>query len=140
MKVTVVYWSGTGNTKKMAELIQSGANEAGAEAILKEVNSASPSDLENCDVMALGCPSMGAEVLEEYEFEPFVAAIEDRVKGKKLALFGSYGWGDGEWMRDWDRRMLAAGADLITESLIVNEFPSGNDAEQCVAFGKAIAG
>ena len=136
MQINIIYWSGTGNTEAMAKLIQEGAESAGATVALKNVSSASPDDI-NCDVLVLGCPSMGAEVLEESEFEPFIVSIEGLISGKKLALFGSYGWGDGQWMREWDERMKAAGAELVAESLIVNEAPEG---QECVDFGTKIAG
>ena len=135
MQIKVIYWSGTGNTEAMANLIKEGAEGAGATVILKNVSEASASDV-NCDVLALGCPSMGDEVLEEGEFEPFIASIEGSIGGKKIALFGSYGWGDGGWMRDWNERMKNAGAELVVESLIVNEAPSG---QECKDFGAAIA-
>ena len=137
-KINIVYWSGTGNTLEMARLIHEGAAGAGASVVTTEVSKADESVLD-ADVLALGCPSMGSEVLEEDEFEPFMASIEGRVAGKKLALFGSYGWGDGQWMRDWSERMKSAGALLVAESLIVNEAPDGEKADQCRAFGKAIA-
>jgi flavodoxin short chain len=139
MKINIIYWSGTGNTEAMAQLIKAGAEGKGADVTLKTVSNAVGADLD-CDVLALGCPSMGAEVLEEDEFEPFITSIEGKVAGKTVALFGSYGWGDGEWMRDWDARMKAAGAGLAAESLIVNEAPEGDDADRCTAFGAAIAG
>ncbi|MDR0336605.1 MAG: flavodoxin [Planctomycetaceae bacterium] len=139
MKISVVYWSGTGNTETMAKLIQEGAASTGAEVTLKEVANASVADVTEADVAFLGCPSMGDETLEEGEFEPFISSIEDKINGKKLALFGSYGWGDGQWMRDWTERMKKAGAVLVAESLIVNESPNGNDAEQCKTFGKSVA-
>jgi flavodoxin short chain len=138
MKINIIYWSGTGNTGAMAELIKEGAQQAGAEVAVKDVSAAADADLE-CDVLCLGCPSMGAEVLEESEFEPYIASIEGKVIGKTLALFGSYGWGDGEWMRDWTDRMKAAGATLKAESLIVNEAPEGASAEECKTFGTLIA-
>jgi flavodoxin short chain len=135
MQINIVYWSGTGNTEAMAKFIQEGAESAGAYVTVKEVSQADISVLD-ADVLALGCPSMGEEELEETEFEPFVASIEGSVEGKKLALFGSYGWGDGQWMRDWSERMEKAGAELIVESLIVNEAPEG---DECKSFGSAIA-
>jgi flavodoxin short chain len=139
MKINIIYWSGTGNTEAMAKLIKEGADGKGASTTLKTVSDASDADLD-CDVLALGCPSMGVEVLEETVFEPFIASIEGKVSGKALALFGSYGWGDGEWMNDWDVRMKNAGAKLVTESLIVNEAPEGEDIERCKVFGGIIAG
>lgn len=138
MKINLVYWSGTGNTEVMANLIKEGAEGAGATVEMKGVSEAGIDDL-NCDVLALGCPSMGDEVLEETEFEPFIESIEGDVTGKKLALFGSYGWGDGQWMREWDKRMKDAGAVLTAGSLIVNETPEGGSEEECRAFGAAIA-
>ena len=139
MQIHIIYWSGTGNTKAMAELIQNGAQSAGAEVTVTEVSAVDISTALDADVIALGCPAMGPEVLEESVFEPFIAAIEDSINGKKLALFGSYGWGDGEWMRDWTARMENAGAILVAESLIVNEAPQGDSADQCTEFGMAIA-
>jgi flavodoxin short chain len=138
MKINIVYWSGTGNTEAMANLIREGAEGAGADVSVINVANADASALD-ADVLALGCPSMGAEVLEESEFEPYIVSIEGQVSGKKVALFGSYGWGDGEWMRDFTERMKNAGATLAAESLIVNEAPAGESAEQCKAFGAAIA-
>ena len=137
MKINIIFWSGTGNTESMAALIKEGAEGAGAEVVSKTVDAASDADLD-CDLLALGCPSMGDEVLEETEFEPWIASIEGKVPGKKLALFGSYGWGDGEWMRNWESRMKAAGATLAAESLTVNETPEGDEAERCKAFGAAL--
>jgi flavodoxin short chain len=139
MKLSVIYWSGTGNTEAMANLIAEGAKTSGAEVDIKTVSEADFSDVESADAAVLGCPSMGAEVLEEGEFEPFIASIEGKIKGKMIALFGSYGWGDGEWMRNWEDRMKAAGAVLVTDSLIVNEAPAGGDIEKCKAFGAAVA-
>lgn len=138
MKINIIYWSATGNTEAMAELIKRGADEAGADVTLKMVSSATMDDL-NCDVLALGCPSMGDEVLEEDEFEPFISQIEDSLPDKKLALFGSYGWGDGQWMRDWAQRMSDAGAILAIEPLIVNEAPDADAEAECLEFGRAIA-
>ena len=138
-KVAVIFWSGTGNTEAMAKYIQEGAKAAGHEVSLKEVAQASAADVTDADIAVLGCPSMGDEVLEESEFEPFVESIESRVSGKKLALFGSYDWGDGLWMRNWTERMQKAGATLVAESLIVNNTPEGEDIERCKAFGKSLS-
>lgn len=137
-KIAIVYWSGTGNTKAMAELIQEGAQGEGAEVRLLDVSDADASVLD-ADILALGCPSMGAEVLEESEFEPYIESIEGKVGGKKLALFGSYDWGDGEWMRDWTARMENAGAILVVDSLIVNNTPEGAAVQECKDFGAAMA-
>lgn len=139
MKANIIYWSGTGNTQKMAELIAKGFTDAGGEAMLKEVSDAFINDVENCDVLVLGCSSMGDEVLEEDSFEPYIVSIQGSVYGKKMALFGSYGWGDGQWMRDFTERMQAAGAELVVESLIVNEYPEGSDVDLCRSFLKELA-
>lgn len=139
-KIYVVYWSGTGNTKVMAECIKEGIDAAGKEAVLQTVSEASIDELKSASVFALGCSSQGAEVLEEAEMEPFVADLEAHCGGKKIALFGSYGWGDGEWMRNWVERMEAAGAQIIGgEGLIANESPDDDAQDACRAFGKQIA-
>ena len=141
MSVSVVYWSGTGNTQAMAEAVAEGIREGGAEAILLEVGNADAAALAGENAFALGCPSMGAEQLEESEMEPFVEALEPLVSGKRILLFGSYGWGDGEWMRDWAERMKNAGAALIREEgLIANEAPDDEALEECRAAGKELAG
>ena len=132
----VIYWSGTGNTKAMAESIVQGMQEAGATVDLLEV-SAAPADLSAYDKLAFGCPSMGAETLEDASFDPYFTSVEGQLSGKKVALFGSYGWGDGEWMRNWVARANAAGAQLLDEGLICQDAP---DAETCAAQGKKFAG
>lgn len=138
-EIMVIYWSGGGNTKMMADAICKGVEEAGKKYILKEVGSATVEDASNYSHIALGCPSMGAEVLEEMEMEPFVDRIQDLVKGKKMLLFGSYGWGDGEWMRDWEDRMRSYGADLIADGFIINETPDQSGIDECFEFGKQLA-
>lgn len=138
MKVTIVYWSGTGNTEIMSENIEIGASAAGADVERKPVSSAGEGDVDACDVLALGCPSMGEEILEEDEFEPFFSKIEGRLSGKKVALFGSYDWGDGQWMRDWVERAKKAGAEVVTEGLTVNLTPEGDDIQRCKDFGVSL--
>ena len=141
MSVSVVYWSGTGNTQAMAEAVAEGIRDGGAEAVLMEVENADAAALAEEKAFALGCPSMGAEQLEESEMEPFVEALEPLVTGKTILLFGSYGWGDGEWMRDWADRMKNAGAVLIREEgIIANEAPDDEALEECRAAGKELAG
>ena len=112
-KIYVVYWSQSGNTQAMAEAVGDGINAAGKEAVVVDVSSASLDDLKSAKAFALGCPAMGAEVLEEGEMEPFVCDVEGFAAGKTIGLFGSYGWGDGQWMRDWVDRMSAAGANVF---------------------------
>ena len=141
MSVSVVYWSGTGNTQAMAEAVAEGIRDGGADAVLMEVVNADAAALAEEKAFALGCPSMGAEQLEESEMEPFVEALEPLVSGKTILLFGSYGWGDGEWMRDWADRMKNAGAVLIREEgIITNEAPDDEALEECRAAGKELAG
>ena len=130
MKAAVIYWSGTGNTEQMAQAI---ADAAGAELFAVSDFSGSIADY---DRIAFGCSAMGEEVLEEDEFEPFFASIEGDLSGKTIALFGSYGWGDGEWMRNWEERAKNDGATLVGgEGLIVNETPDDEALEKCAALG-----
>ena len=136
-KVAIVFWSATGNTETMANCIAEGAGAAATIVPCAEMDAAK---LGGYDVVAFGCPAMGAEQLEESEFEPMFAGLEGSLNGKKVALFGSYGWGDGQWMRDWWSRCDDAGADLYgTEGLIVNDAPDDAAQEQCRALGRALA-
>ena len=139
MSVSVVYWSGTGNTEAMANAVAEGITEAGGEAKLIPVSEANVDELATESAFALGCPSMGVEVLEEEEMEPFVEALEGKVGGKNILLFGSYGWGDGEWMRNWVERMKNAGAFMVEEEgIIANDAPDDETIEACKAGGKAL--
>lgn len=139
MSVSVVYWSGTGNTEAMAKAVAEGITEAGGEAKLIPVSEANVDELATESAFALGCPSMGVEVLEEEEMEPFVEALEGKVGGKNILLFGSYGWGDGEWMRNWVERMKNAGAFMVEEEgIIANDAPDDEAIEACKAGGKAL--
>ena len=140
-KITVVYWSQSGNTQAMAEAIGKGITQGGKEAEVVEVGSISADALKDAPVFALGCPAMGAEVLEEDEMEPFVTEVEGFASGKSIALFGSYGWGDGQWMRDWVERMTGAGATVVGgEGLICQEAPDDSALAECEALGKQLAG
>ncbi len=136
-KVAVVYWSGTGNTAAMADQVEEGAKAGGAEVTLFTSADFNAGMIGGFDAIAFGCPSMGVEQLEESEFEPMFADCEGKLGGKKIALFGSYGWGDGQWMRDWEDRCKDAGAMLVTDSVICNGEPS--DPADCQALGKALA-
>lgn len=139
-KTAIVYWSGTGNTEAMAGAILEGAREVNPDTAYFTVSEISVKDASEYETLILGCPAMGSEVLEESEFEPFFADLEMSIKGKKIALFGSCGWGDGEWMRDWEKRVLDVGATLVSsEGLIINETPDDEGLEQCREFGKACA-
>ena len=139
-KIAVIYWSMTGNTQARAEAIAEGVREAGGEADLYAVDQLSVNQALEYDKLALGCPAMGAEVLEEAEFEPFFAEMEGRLSGKRVALFGSYGWGDGQWMRDWVQRTDKSGANVYQdEGLMINETPDGEGLAKCRAFGAGFA-
>lgn len=139
MSISIVYWSGTGNTQAMAEAVAEGIREAGAEAEVIDVGMAEAEKLAKEKAFALGCPSMGAEQLEESEMEPFVEKLESMVSGKRILLFGSYGWGDGEWMREWAQRMKEAGAVLVREEgVIANEAPDEEALAECRLAGKEL--
>ena len=139
-KVIVAYWSQTGNTAAMAAAIGEGITEAGKEAVVTDISSVSMDDLQAASAFALGCPAMGAEVLEEGEMEPFVTEVEAFAAGKKIGLFGSYGWGDGQWMRDWEDRMKAAGATVVGgEGVICQETPDDDAIANCKALRKELA-
>ena len=139
-KLAVIYWTGTGNTGAMAQAVADGAKGAGAEAELLTVSEISADAAAAYDKLALGCPAMGAEVLEEGEFEPFFTALEGKLPGKKVALFGSYGWGDGQWMRDWCERAKEDGAVLFSEEgLICNETPDDDAQAACRKLGADLA-
>lgn len=140
-KIYVVYWSQSGNTQAMAEAVGNGIVSAGKEAEVVNVGEASIEELKKAKGFALGCPAMGAEVLEESEMEPFVSEVEGFAAGKPIALFGSYGWGDGQWMRDWVERMEDAGAVVLNgEGLICQDAPGEDIISECEALGKQLAG
>ena len=138
-KVAVVYWSGTGNTEAMANAVAEGVREKGAEAVVCTASEFDASMLEAVDAAAVGCPAMGDEVLEESEFEPMFSACEPKLKDKKLALFGSYGWGDGAWMRSWEDTCRGDGAQLACDSVICNDAPDDDTLAACRALGAALA-
>lgn len=133
--MAVIFWSGTGNTAAMAAEVVAGT---GGQAKLINVLDTNADEATKYDRLALGCPSMGDEVLEEEEFEPFFAALESKLSGKKVVLFGSYDWGDGQWMRDWEERTKAAGATLCAEGLIVNLHPDSDGKQKCRDLGAAL--
>ena len=134
----IVYWSGTGSTEKMANFIAKGIEENGGETQVISVSDANSDIFNDEEIIILGCPAMGSEVLEESEFEPFIESISSKVSGKKVVLFGSYDWGDGEWMRDWTDRMKNYGCDVIFDGLIIRE-ASEDDCIECIELGRKIA-
>ena len=137
-KIAVVYWSGTGNTEMMAQKVLEGAKAAGAEASTFTSAVFSANMMDQFDAIAFGCPSMGAEQLEESEFEPMFSACESKLNGKKIALFGSYGWGDGEWMRTWEETCSRDGAVFACDSVICNEAPDDAAEAACFELGEAL--
>ncbi len=139
-KILVVYWSGTGNTEMMAQAVAEGAMSAGAEVTLTEVGKITAQEAAKYDRIAFGCSSMGDEVLEEDEMEPFYTEVETMISGKKIALFGSYGWGDGQWMRDWEARAENFGVDLCgAGGLTCHETPDDDGLDACRKLGESLA-
>ena len=136
-KIAIVYWSGTGNTEAMANFVAEGA---GGQADLFTPGEFSADLISSYSALAFGCPSMGAEQLEEAEFEPMFEAVKPRLSGKTIGLFGSYGWGDGEWMRNWEETCLGDGAVFAGDSVICNEAPDDEADAACIALGKKLAG
>ena len=140
-KVAVVYWSGTGNTEAMANAVAEGAKEKGAEVTLFTASEFSSAKVAEFDGIAFGCPAMGAENLEESEFEPMFTDCEAALSGKKIALFGSYGWGDGQWMRGWEERVAGAGAAVVGgQGVIAQETPDEDALSKCRELGRSLAG
>lgn len=139
-KITIVYWSGTGNTQMMAAAVAEGAKEAGAEINLISAEEAGVDIVKDADAIALGCPSMGSEQLEECIMEPFMCDIDGLISGKNVALFGSYGWGSGEWMQDWEERVRQDGATIVDgEGVITNGTPDDDCLEKCKDIGNMLA-
>ena len=139
-RMNIIYWSASGNTEAMANAIAEGAKAAGADVKLCQVSDIGADAALDCDLLALGCPAMGDEVLEESEFDPFFTQIEGRLSGRKVAIFGSYGWGDGQWMRDWQDRVIKAGGQLFRgEGLMVNEAPDDSGLDQSRSIGGGFA-
>ena len=137
-KIAVVYWSGTGNTEAMATAVLEGVKEKGAEGVMLTATEFDESMIDSFDAIAFRCPSMGSEQLEDSEFEPMFVSCEAKLKGKKIALFGSYGWGDGEWMRNWEETCISDGAVLACDSVICNDAPDDEATASCKALGAAL--
>ena len=137
-KVAVVYWSSTGNTEAMANAVADGVKGKGGEAVLHTCEDFDGSKVTEYDAIAFGCPAMGDEVLEDTEFEPMFDGCKDALKGKNIALFGSYGWGGGEWMNTWEDDCKSLGANLIFDSIICNDAPDDEALAKCEELGKAL--
>ena len=138
-KTAVIYWSGTGNTEAMANAVLEGMKSAGADAVILTPSEVDAAGLDALDAIAFGCPAMGAETLEDSEFEPMFDQCKGSLGGKKAALFGSYGWGDGEWMRTWEQDCDDAGISLVCESVICCDAPDAVALDACKALGKLLA-
>lgn len=138
-KIAIIYWSGTGNTEAMAKAVAAGVQREDLEISLLNVSEASIEDVIAADGIALGCPSMGSEVLEDGEMEPFVESIAGVISGKPIVLFGSYGWGDGEWMKDWEKRMQDYGAKVLGDGLIIMGMPNTQGLEKCNVLGSELS-
>ena len=136
--IAIVFWSGTGNTEAMADAVKAGAQEAGAEVSVFTASDFSADMVADFDAIAFGCPAMGDEVLEEDEFQPMFDAVLPSLSGKKIALFGSYGWGDGQWMRDWEENCRQSGAVLSAKSVICSGYPEADSIENCKILGKSL--
>ena len=137
-KTAVIYWSGTGNTEAMANAVAEGMRQAGAECSVLTSADVTADTVAALEAVALGCPAMGAEELEETEFAPMFDGIKSALAGKAVALFGSYGWGDGEWMRSWEEDCISAGATLACGSVICQDDPDNSALAECEALGKAL--
>ena len=137
-KIAVVFWSGTGNTEAMAKSVASGAGAAGAEVDILTASEFDATRITDYDAIAFGCPAMGSEQLEEEEFEPMFELCKPALRGKRIALFGSYGWGDGEWMRSWEASARGCGAELACESVICADAPDEEAAAKCEVLGRAL--
>ena len=137
-KTAVIYWSGTGNTEAMANAVAEGMRQAGAECSVLTSADVTADTVAALEAVALGCPAMGAEELEETEFAPMFDGIKSALAGKAVALFGSYGWGDGEWMRSWEERCREDGIQLVQESVICCGAPDADGLDSCRALGRAL--
>ena len=137
-KIAVVYWSGTGCTEEMANIVAEGVQAAGGDVTIFGASEFSASQVDGFDGFAFGCPAMGAEVLEETEFEPMFTDCESSLAGKKVGLFGSYGWGDGEWMRDWEDCCKSNGMPLVSEGVICMGSPDRDAENKCKSLAEAL--
>ena len=139
-KIYVVYWSQTGNTEVMAEAVSQDIRESGREVETLNVSQITADTLKEAQAFALGCPAMGDEVLEESEMEPFMEQLDPMISGKQIGLFGSYGWGDGQWMREWQDRVMADGAVVAGgEGVIAQEMPDEDVLAACRNLGRILA-
>ena len=138
-KVAIVYWTGSGNTEAMAHAVEEGAQNAGAEVALNFVSDVSADEIASFDYIALGCPASGNEQLEEYEFEPFFEELLPQLQNKKVAIFGSYSWNQGDWMQIWKQRLNDEGIETIAEPVVAYGYPEDDILEECKKLGETLA-
>ena len=138
-KVAIVYWTGSGNTEAMAHAVEEGAQNAGAEVALNFVSDVTADEIASFDYIALGCPASGNEQLEEYEFEPFFEELLPQLQNKKVAIFGSYSWNQGDWMQIWKQRLNDEGIETIAEPVVAYGYPEDDILEECKKLGEALA-
>lgn len=134
-KIAVVYFSGTGNTKIMAESIAEGVVKSGSEVDVIECTDFDSSKVSQYDGFAFGCPAYGAEELEETMFAPMWESVKGELGDKKVVLFGSYGWGSGEWMDIWAEESQELN---IIETYICNETPDDEAVKTCIELGEKL--
>lgn len=138
-KVAIVYWTGSGNTEAMAHAVEEGAQNAGAEVALNFVSDVTADEIASFDYIALGCPASGNEQLEEYEFEPFFEELLPQLQNKKVAIFGSYSWNQGDWMQIWKQRLNDEGVETIAEPVVAYGYPEDDILEECKKLGETLA-
>ena len=138
-KVAIVYWTGSGNTEAMAHAVEEGAQNAGAEIALNFVSDVTADEIASFDYIALGCPASGNEQLEEYEFEPFFEELLPQLQNKKVAIFGSYSWNQGDWMQIWKQRLNDEGVETIAEPVVAYGYPEDDILEECKKLGETLA-
>ena len=138
-KVAIVYWTGSGNTEAMAHAVEEGAQNAGAEVALNFVSDVTADEIASFDYIALGCPASGNEQLEEYEFEPFFEELLPQLQGKKVVIFGSYSWNQGDWMQIWKQRLNDEGIETIAEPVVAYGYPEDDILEECKKLGETLA-
>ena len=136
-KVAVVFWSGTGNTEAMADLVAEGVSAAGGEATVIQASDFSADQVAGYDALAFGCPAMGDEELEDMEFAPMYDDVEPALGGKKVVLFGSYDWNEGAWMEYWKERATGNGVNVV-DDVIAKDYPDDEAAAACKAAGAAL--
>ena len=138
-KVAIVYWTGSGNTEAMAHAVEEGAQNAGAEVALNFVSDVTADEIASFDHIALGCPASGNEQLEEYEFEPFFEELLPQLQNKKVAIFGSYSWNQGDWMQIWKQRLNDEGIETIAEPVVAYGYSEDDILEECKKLGETLA-